>query len=68
MLKYYFPLFILIFVLPIILLAHPNVSAKTMYVIETNWVNIRSGPSMEHKILTRVKSGDSLKILDEKIF
>lgn len=66
MLKYYFPLFIFILSIPIILFAQPNVSAKTMYVIEINWVNVRSGPTMEYKIITRVKSGDALKILDQE--
>jgi len=65
MLKYYFSLFIFVLGIPVILFAQPNVSAKTMYVIEMNWVNVRSGPTMEHKILTRVKSGDALKILDQ---
>ena len=65
MMKYCFPVYIFILILPVILLDCPDVSAKTMYVIEINWVNIRSGPTMEHKILTRVKSGDALKILDE---
>ena len=65
MLKYYFPLFICMVTIPIILLAQPKASAKTMYVIEINWVNVRSGPTMEHKILTRVKSGDALKILGQ---
>ena len=66
MLKYYFPLFIFILIIPTILFAQSNVPAKTMYVIEMNWVNVRSGPTMEHKILTRVKSGDALKILNEE--
>jgi len=66
MLKYYFLLFILILSIPTVLFAQPNVPGKTMYVIEMNWVNVRSGPSMEHKIITRIKSGDALKILDQE--
>lgn len=41
-------------------------AARTKYVTESTWMNIRSGPIMDSKVVGRVKSGDALEILKEE--
>ncbi len=55
-----------LFLLLVLFFQFSEASSKVMYVIETNWVNVRSGSSMEYRIVTRVKSGDSVTILGEE--
>lgn len=67
MLKYRILLFFCIaLAIPFLLLPQPEAFAKTMYVIEMNWVNVRSGPTMEHKIVDRIKSGAAVKVLGQE--
>ncbi|MFH0924596.1 MAG: TIGR04211 family SH3 domain-containing protein, partial [bacterium] len=41
-------------------------SASTMYVIETNVINVRSGPNTDQKVIAKIKSGDAVTILSEE--
>lgn len=65
--KYFFPLFICILLISNLLLPRSNALAKSMmYVAETNWVNVRSGPSVENRIIAMVKSGQPIEVLGQE--
>lgn len=64
--KYFFPLLICMLLTPVLLLTRSNALANTMYVAETNWANIRSGPSVENRIICLIRSGEPLEILSEE--
>jgi uncharacterized protein YgiM (DUF1202 family) len=63
--KYFSLFFIFTLALSIIFLTCLDGMAKTMYVTESTWVKVNSGPGTEYKVIARVRSGDPVTVLDQ---
>ncbi|MCL6582328.1 MAG: TIGR04211 family SH3 domain-containing protein [bacterium] len=57
---------ILILILSMVFLIRSDGAAKTMYVTETTWVKVNSGPGSEYKVIARVKTGDPVTVLGQE--
>ncbi|MEW5800977.1 MAG: TIGR04211 family SH3 domain-containing protein [bacterium] len=58
--------FICILALSIVFLAQSDGMATTMYVTETTWVKVTSGPGNNYKVVARVRSGDAVTVIEQE--
>ncbi|MEW5803403.1 MAG: SH3 domain-containing protein [bacterium] len=65
----FFPLLTSVFIITTFFHSFPGHSealTSTMYVTAIHWINMRSEPNMGSEIIARAKSGEPIKILDQK--